>query len=82
MICCGRSSGAPGAGDDEGDGHLVEEVVLLADHRDVGDAGHLAADVLHLAGRHVLATDLERVLVAIAEVEVAVGRHASRCRRS
>ena len=38
---------------------------MLADHGDVGDAGDLAADVLDRLARHVLAADLQHVLVAL-----------------
>jgi hypothetical protein len=56
-------------------------VVALGDHGDVVDAGHGAAHVLDLACRHVLAADLERVLVAVAVEDVAVGSSSARCRR-
>ena len=52
---------------------LVEEVVVLADHRDLSDARDRRDDVFDLAGRDVLAADLEQVLVALAVEEVAAG---------
>ncbi|GHF08262.1 hypothetical protein GCM10018772_36680 [Streptomyces fumanus] len=45
---------AAGGGDDEGDRHLAEDVVRLAGHGGVGDAGDLAQHLLHLAGVDVL----------------------------
>ena len=61
--------------DDEGDDDLAEELVLLADHRDGLHRGMGEDEVLDLLGRHVLAADLQQVLVALLVEDVAALAH-------
>ena len=61
-----------GLRDDEDDRHLVQHRMLLRHHRGLAHAGDQRDHLLDLGGRDILAADLEHVLGAVAELDVAV----------
>src|SRR5262249_20390202 len=70
-----RLVGRVGRRDHERDDDLVEEVVVLADDGDLRDAGYRRDQLLDLARRDVLATDLQQVLVTLLVEDVAARTH-------
>ena len=75
--CSSSGSGAlPAAGDrDEGDGDLAPVVVGRGDDRGLGDRGVGGQRLLDLDRGDVLAAGDDHVLLAVAQLDVAVGVH-------
>ena len=70
-----RRRAAAFLGDDESLRHLAPLRVGDGDDRDLEDVGVLGDRLLHLDGRDVFAAGDDDVLLAVAELDVAVGVH-------
>ena len=71
----GRQGGDAGLRDDEDNRHLVQHRMLLRHHGGLAHARYHCDHLLDLGGRDVLAADLQHILGAVAELDVAALQH-------